>query len=244
MTMPTEFDDLLQNPALLRAALEFNDLAAPDFAALTPDAAEFRPLLAQLAENPRVRRFLYTQAPGKTSLWCFGPSPNRLALLPPPLLERLLRYWNAAVWAEDLARIIDKKRLLLIRARVGPEVCRYAARRGRFQLGALRARFRPKEEGEIPAIPADMDMEEWLMKTFPRPGEKMLALCIAHWPEALRAAWQTRWKIREQSAIIRASRRDAAAFPSFPAAWRWLEKIFTSEVAPEWQACFNSRISA
>jgi hypothetical protein len=242
--MPTEFDafnTLLQNPALLRAALEFNGLAVPDFAARMPDAPQFHPLLAQLAENPRVRRFLYAQMPIKPSLWCFGPSPNRLALLPPPLLERLLRYWNAAVWAEDLARIIDKKRLLLIRERIGPEVYQYATRRGRFQLGALRARFRPQEAGAMERkIPADTDMEKWLTKTFPRPGEQMLALCIAHWPEALRTAWETRW----QSAVLKTSRQDAAAFPFFPAAWRWLEKIFIEEVAPEWQACFNSRISA
>ncbi|MDR0674487.1 MAG: hypothetical protein LBF93_12750 [Zoogloeaceae bacterium] len=224
--MPTEFDALLRSPALLKAALDFNGLAAPDCA--TPE-------LRFLAQNPRVRRFLRPPMP-ETAVWCFEPKPNRLALLPLPFLARLLSYWSAAVWAEDLARIIEKNRLLPILEWLGPDVYRYAARRGRFQLGGLRAGFRRGEDGENPADARNRaEMENWLTDVFPRPGNEMFALCLARWPQPLRAAWEKRW----QRALPQAG-RDAAAFSSFPAAWRWLEKMLTSEVAPEWQPCFNS----
>jgi hypothetical protein len=221
--MPTEFDDLLRSPALLRAVLEFNGLAAPD-----EGAAESDPLLAQLSGDPRVWRFLCARTPEAT-IWCFGSKPNRLALLPPPLLDRLLSYWSAAVWAEDLSRIIEKTRLTLIMERIGTDVYRYAVRRGRFQLGELRTLFRHERNGENLAT----DTENWLANTFSRPGDEMLALCLAHWPETLRAAWGKRW----QRTVPENLRQDAA---SFATAWRWLEKILLSEVAPEWQPCFNS----
>jgi hypothetical protein len=225
--MPAEFDALLRNPALLKAALAFNGLAAPDCG-----RPELRPLLSFLAQEARVRRFLCASAP-ETAVWCFGPGPNRLALLPPPLLERLRVYWSAAVWAEDLARIVEKKRLSPILERIGPDVYRYAARRGRFQLGGLRAWFRRTDGTENPAEAGNGD--GWLLNVFPRPGDEMLALCLARWPQALRAAWEKRWR----RALSSPPWREPPAFAAFPAVWRWVEKILADEVAPGWKPCFD-----
>ncbi|MDR0441299.1 MAG: hypothetical protein LBI59_10035 [Candidatus Accumulibacter sp.] len=228
---PAECACLLQNPALLQAVLEFNGFCAP------PDpGARSGPLAghlqALLAAQPRLWRF-FPKPAQEGSVWCFEPAPNRLALLPPPLLERLGLYWSAAVWAEDLSRIIEKTRLHEVMGEIGPEVYRYAVRRGRFQLGGLRSSLRSGPEREspenAPARPA-----EWNAETFRRPGARILALCLAHWPQALRAAWEEHWRrpLPEENPD-----RPAAAFPAL---WLWVEKILCTEVAPEWQPCFSS----
>lgn len=219
--LPAECACLLHNPALLRAVLEFNEFCAP------PDLgseSEFGPLSrclhAQLAERPRLWRFF--PMPGeRKAVWCFEPAPNRLALLPPPLLERLALYWSAAVWAEDLARIIEKTRLARVKEQIGSEVYRYAVRRGRFHLGGLRSSLHSGPEWK--------DVE-----AFRQPGEKILTLCLAHWPEALRAAWEAHWRrpLPKENPLGQAT--------PFPSLWLWAERILCTEVAPEWQPCFSS----
>ncbi|MDR2788755.1 MAG: hypothetical protein LBD06_10475 [Candidatus Accumulibacter sp.] len=188
-------------------------------------------------------------AASRTMIWCFAPRPNRLAFLPPPLLARLQLYWNAAVWAEDLARIIERERLARIMARIGPEVYRYAVRRGRFQLGGLRALFRQDGKAEErtgeqagddaraggkTGIGQEAGEAQWLAEGFRRPGERMLALCVAQWPEELRVAWENRWR------RIRPEAPPPVDIARFPALWPWVERILLQEVAPEWQPCFNS----
>jgi hypothetical protein len=220
---PAERDSLLANPALLRAALEFNGLCAP------PDWGAESGLLAGspralLASHPRLWRYFPAPAQKRTA-WCFESGPNRLALLPPPLLERLGLYWSAAVRAEDLARIIEKTRLSPIMAEIGAEVYRYAVRRGRFQLGGLRALLCREESASGRA---------WRVEAFRQPGDEMLSLCFARWPERLRGVWAERWRRPLPEAPAR-----PAPVP-FPALWSWLEKILLREVAPEWQPCFNS----
>jgi hypothetical protein len=229
--MPTRFDDLLKNPALFRAALEFNALATPpDFG--LPQASS---LFALLARNPRLWRCFPTVKP-RATVWCFVSRPNRLALLPPPLLARFQLYWNAAVWAEDLARIIERKRLSRIMTRIGPEVYYYAVRRGRFQLGGLRALFHQEaQEGKAGGEKAKNLVEaDGLMERFHHPGERILALCFAQWPEELCVAWENHWQRARPREVPPA---DSARFPTF---WPWVEKILLQEVAPEWQPCFNS----
>jgi hypothetical protein len=229
--LPAECACLLQNPALLHAVLEFNGFCAP------PDwEDESSPLSgrlhALLAAQPRLWRFFPVPAQGKT-VWCFDPAPNRLALLPPPLLERLGLYWSAAIWAEDLSRIIEKTRLSQVMGEIGPEIYRYAVRRGRFQLGGLRSFLRSGPERKTPED-APAWQTGWSAETFRRPGEKILALCLDHWPEALRAAWEARWRrpLPKETPVRQ-------AIP-FPALWLWVEKILCTEVAPEWQPCFSS----
>ncbi|MDR0379887.1 MAG: hypothetical protein LBI62_08115 [Candidatus Accumulibacter sp.] len=217
---------LLQNPALLQAALEFNGFYTPP-----NPGAESGPLAehlqTSLAAQPRLWRFFPMPAQGKT-VWCFEPAPNRLALLPPPLLERLSLYWSAAVWAEDLSRIIEKTRLAQVMAQIGPEVYRYAVRRGRFQLGGLRPSLRSGLKDAFART------TEWDAEIFHQPGERILALCVAHWPGTLRIAWEERWQqlLPEPLPVRQAV--------SFPALWLWVKKILCTEVAPEWQPCFSS----
>jgi hypothetical protein len=236
---PEECAGLLQNPALLRAALEFNGVCAPpdlggqsdQLSSQLSDQLSGR-LQAQLAAHPRLWRFFPLPAQGR-AVWCFAPAPNRLALLPPPLLERLSLYCSAAVWAEDLSRIIEKSRLAQVREHIGPEVYRYAVRRGRFHLGGLRSLLHSGPEREIPEE-APARPAEWDAETFRQSGERILALCLAHWPEALRTAWEEHWR--------RPLPKENPAWQAipFPALWRWVEKILCTEVAPEWQPCFSS----
>ncbi|MDR2451624.1 MAG: hypothetical protein LBE85_07630 [Candidatus Accumulibacter sp.] len=227
---PMECACLLRNPALLQAVLEFNGFRAPpDWAAESGPLVEHLPAL--LAAHPRLWRFFPTPAQGKV-VWCFEPTPNRLALLPPSLLERLGLYWSAAVWAEDLTRIIEKTRLAQVMEQIGPEVYRYAVRRGRFQLGGLRPSLRSGLERETPED-APARRTEWDAAAFRRPGDVILALCLAHWPEALRAAWEERWRPLPKGSPAR------PAIP-FATLWLWVERILCTEVAPEWQPCFSS----
>jgi hypothetical protein len=229
--LPAECACLLQNPALLRAALEFNGVyAPPDWGTASLSDAGLGRFHALLADHPRFWRFFPAPAQ-RTAAWCFEPAPNRLALLPPPLLERLGLYWSAAVWAEDLSRIIEKARLHEVMEQIGPEVYRYAVRRGRFQLGKLRPSLHP--EAKHPEG-ASVKWTGWRAKIFRRPGDEVLALCLALWPEALRAAWAERWR---QPLPKNPARQDELPFPTL---WFWLEKILCTEVAPEWRPCFSS----
>jgi hypothetical protein len=246
MTTPESFDELLRNPALFRAVLDFNGLAAPPPLELSKPGRQDRQfgpessLLALLAANPRVRCAFVRPAP-KTAVWCFAPPPNRLALLPPPLLKRLIFYWSAAVWAEDLARIIEKTRLSQIMANIGPELYRYAVRRGRFQLGSLRDRFRRGAQNENP---------ECLTQAFFQPGEQLLSLCLDRWPEELCIAWEIHWRRAGYQKLQSPQNPKKLKNLSwqgewqndvpFSTLWSCVEKILLSEVAPEWQPCFSS----
>ena len=222
----TECDCLLQNPALLHAVLKFNGFCVPPDLGAKSDPLPGR-LRVLLAAHPRLWRFFPMPAQRRV-VWCFEPAPNRLALLPPPLLERLGVYWSAAVWAEEWARIIEKTCLAQLMEQIGPEVYRYAVRRGRFQLGGLRLSLweAPKE--------APARQRQWNAETFRRPGEKILALCLAQWPESLRAAWEEHWRrpLPKEDPLRQSI--------SFSALWFWVEKILCTEVAPEWQPCFSS----
>jgi hypothetical protein len=239
--LPAERDCLTQNPALLRAALEFNELYARldwgDEVGVSSVLLSDH-LRVLLMAHPGWWRFFPAPALSKkTMTWNFMSAPNRLALLPPPLLERLGLYWSAAVWAEDLARIIERTCLRQIMEQIGPEVYRYAVQRGRFQLGKLRPLLRSEVERRKQKS-ASARRTKWSVGTFRQPGETMLARCFAHWPEVLRVAWAEHW--RQPLPLPEKLAREPAAPLPFSTLWFWLEKILCAEVAPEWQPCFSS----
>jgi hypothetical protein len=210
--MDASFTALAQNPALLRAALAFN--GAYDAPLGVP---------AALAKSPRWRRRPHGRDEAATGVWDFGREVHRLALLPPATLDELCARWSAAVLGDDLAKIVDGRELRRVTAVIGGDMYRYAVRRGRFQLGGQRARLLP------PATPR----APWTAERLRRPGQILKSLVFAAWPAELRRVWLAR------------AAQDAPAAPPAGAAtvdglWTWLKKILLTEVAPEWQPCFDS----
>jgi hypothetical protein len=220
--MDAAFACFLDNPALLRAALAFN--ACRD----APSSAS-APGFPAAPRRPRLLARPSGEAPAAAGVWCFEPEPHRLALLPPAALERLFSYWSAAVLAEALAKTIEGGAVREVIRVIGAETYRYAVRRGRFQLGGLRARLRfatPPPSGA------------WTESMLRQPGLAARDMCLALWPEALRAAWRDHW--REELPDEASSSSSAPDVASFAPIWVWLRKILLTEVAPEWQPCFNS----
>jgi len=205
---------LLDRAELLKAVLEFNGLTSPpDFG-----PAEGTPLGAALAAAPRLWRLRPPKAKA-AAVWCFEPEINRLALLPPALTTGLELHWGAAVLAARAARTIDGEASRRLRADWGSELYAYALKRGRYQLGTLRAVLGVETGG-------DLGRDQALAL-----GRQALDLCRAQWPPELRSAWAAR---RGQAEPARPP-DPALAGRVFP----WLRKILLSEVAPAWRPCFN-----
>jgi hypothetical protein len=220
--MDAPFACLLENPALLRAALAFN-------------ACRDAPAPAPVFPAPPRRPRLFARQGGEPApegVWCFEPEPHRLALLPPDALERLFVYWSAAVLAEALARTIEGAAVREVIRVIGAETYRYAVRRGRFQLGGLRARLRfstPPPSGA------------WTEPMLRQPGLAAREMCLALWPETLRQAWRDHWREELPDETLAAPPSSSAPDEAlFAPIWVWLKKILLTEVAPEWQPCFNS----
>lgn len=224
--MDADIAYLMDNPRLFRAVLDFNRCdRSPDFALPDTDAQTVR-LRAALAAQPRLwRRFRREQ----TNVWCFSALENRLALLPLAALERLATYWSAVVLAEVLARTVDGECLQRFKAAIGQEAFHYAMRQGRFRLGGLRAAWLPA------------DAEHLSDRVLQSPGRKLFQLCLSLWPEDLRAVWLDRWRSAPVMETFSLSVAEAEKDPAlWKKTWPSLAKLLFTEVAPEWQPCFNS----
>jgi hypothetical protein len=220
---------LTQNARLFRAVLDFNNFYQPPDFGLAETGAQTARLQTALVANPRSWRHF----PGeRTDVWCFAVAANRLALLPLEVLERLAGYWSAVVLAEVLARTVDGARLQQLKAGIGPDAFQYAVRQGRFQLGSLRKDWLPA------------DAERLSKRALHAPGQKLIQLGLSLWPEALRQAWLTRWRSAPGVKGFALSATSAAAAKKDQVLWQktWphVEKLLLTEVAPEWQPCFNS----
>ncbi|GHT93590.1 hypothetical protein FACS1894116_05920 [Betaproteobacteria bacterium] len=229
--MDADLAYLTQNARLFRAVLDFNRFYQPPEFGLAGAEAQTTRLRTALAANPRAwRRF----AGEHTDVWCFAAAANRLALLPLEVLERLAGYWNAVVLAEVLARTVDGARLQQIKAVIGADAFQYAVRQGRFQLGSLRQDWLPAEA------------ERLSERALQAPGQKLIQLCLGLWPEALRRAWQNRWRSAPWvesfalSAPLAAAEKTQVHQVLWQKTWPHVEKLLLTEVAPQWQPCFSS----
>jgi hypothetical protein len=263
--MRVEFAFLVHNPPLFSAVLDFNGLYDPRegaaFALLDGKRQEALTralkenpelwrrfeerypsrLIRALREKPKTWRLLAPRAEvanGSGGVWSFQPLENRLALLPWPILERLSTWWSAVVLSETLIKIIDGRKVSGIKAAFGPEIYGYALRRGRFQLGSLRGTLLRDWSGDLSA--------EGLLGLH-YPGQRFIQLCLALWPEDIERAWRIRHAVPPRELFHKAQNggmqdEDAAQENRrlFQKIWPWLYKILFTEIAPEWQACFNS----
>jgi len=215
----TNWAGLWTNPELLRAVLDFNGcFQPPDFG-----PAQGRPLGAALSQTPSLWNLF--PRPPRNEFWDFTPETRRLALLPPPVLTRLLLYWGAALLAEEAAQVIRGADLRRLQTALGPDLYGYAVKRGRFQLGSFDSPCRESLDF-TPEQPA-------------RLGRRAFDLYLAEWPAALQKAWHTRWSWAETNLDPKAPASEAEALKPPVSLWIGLKKILMSETNPPWRACFS-----
>lgn len=208
---------LSENQALLAAVMAFN--ASEEPAGGRPEFSENPPWAAMLAE-PSLKGFF--PRPARPGLWDFNEESRRLVLIDPESFHRACLYWGAAVYADDLARIIARDEVLGLIAEISPEAYSFVLNRGRWYLGSLREACRS-------GPPKAADLTAGALK---RAGFQVTAFLARGWPEDLRA------KAAEKFALEN-FRPDMEPADGLEATtWRWFKKILL-EVAPQWRPCFD-----
>ncbi len=189
-------------------------------------------LPAALLRDPLIRRALRrsalaahapADAPAPSGWWDFSEETRRLALLPAEAVRDAALRFSAAVFADDMARLIDREQVLALRQALGADVVSYALRRGRWQVGSLRQRIAPG----LAALP--------LPQRVLRLARAVLFAAAQEWPAPLRELWFQRLALDPA---------EAAALPALDreqrrALWFTLKKILLREAAPTWAPCFD-----
>lgn len=206
-------ETLEQKPELFRAMLEFNRTLAP----LTPEAGNppvWKALCADAAFSEALRR----RMPSAPGFWDFEEESARLALLPEVLLHTLGLCFSAAVHAEAISAVVLRPQVLALRSILGKDVCSYALRRGRYQIGSLRTQLLGLAQGE--------SLPERILSL----AAISLSLVAADWPARLPALCPAIREVQLSAPVPREQRR---------AVWFTMKKILLREVAPQWAPCFN-----
>lgn len=214
---------ITQKPRLFRAILAFNrEYAAPVPAKLSSLGESF----AALWRWQDFRRAWGPSAP-QTGYWNFSEESQRLALLDADTLERVGLFFSAAVHAEELSHVIAREQVLTLRREIGADVLSYALRRGRYQVGSLRALLlAPEDPKDLPGR----------IRTL---AATALAVISLDWPGPLRELAASRLPIVALS--------QSSEEPPFPqlrreqrrALWFTMKKLLLREVAPKWAPCFD-----
>ncbi|WP_446424038.1 SctK family type III secretion system sorting platform protein [Mailhella sp.] len=221
-----------RRPALFEAIVAFNrsqlrSAAASSSHSVCPSMA------SALFSDARIRRACVSACDTSVTprgWWDFSEETRRLVLLSPEQLRRLALCFSAAVHAEELARILDRKQVLELRDLLGDDVFSYAIRRGRYQIGSLRQVILQY----LPAAPL---------------GERLLLLARAvlllmgeAWPDELRRLWVL--KLNALDFVSDGLSASAGPLPQLSreqrrALWFTLKKILLREAAPQWAPCFD-----
>ena len=167
-------------------------------------------------------------SPWQDGWWDFSEEAHRLALLSPEELYRVCLYFSAAVHADDMAHIINRAGVLELKAHLGDDIYSYALKRGRYQIGTLKA---PLLEATT-AVPAPLRAKALADALFD-------ALRLS-WPEGLRK----RFDIRMEGQYFSQERDPLCSLPPLTpqqhrAFWFTLKKILIREAAPQWAPCFD-----
>ena len=223
-----------RRPALFRAMVEMNRELLPDLPASAPGKPEKVP--AALLRDPLVRRALHrspssaARSAARTSSgwWDFAEETSRLALLPAQAVHDAALRFSAAVFAEDMARIISRAQVLALREAIGADIVAYALRRGRWQVGSLRQ--------SIASMPfaAGTPLPQRILSL----ARAILILTAQEWPAPLRKLWFQSLGLDADAST------DFAALPQLSreqrrALWFTLKKILLREAAPTWAPCFD-----
>jgi hypothetical protein len=215
---------LSENQALLTAVMAFNEPGGPA-GGLPELSGEGAPWAEMLAE-PSLRGFFPRAA--HAGLWDFTEESRRLALIDPQSFHRACLHWGAAVYADDLARVIARDEVLGLIADIGLDVYSFILNRGLFYLGSLRESCR---SGQLRAAGLTAG-------TLKRAGLRAAALFARRWPEELRAKAAGKFALEEFRLNPEPADGGPLADGLEEKTWRWFKKILL-EVAPQWRPCFD-----
>ena len=218
-------ETLSRRPQLFRAMLEFNRSVTPP-ASPMGSAQVLNKAEDRLWARPAFRK-AYSMTP-QSGWWDFSEETCRLALLPPGDLYRACMFFSAAVYAEEMAKAIDKATVLALREKLGREVYEYALRRGRYQIGSLR---------DVLIADAALPLADRILGL----AQSILEELRLNWPPGLQALFDAR---TDSEASATASGHGHAPLPQFTpqqrrAFWFTLKKILIREAVPQWAPCFD-----
>lgn len=208
-----------RRPLLFRAMLAFNRDA---YAPVPEELTELGSPLSDLWKRGDFRR-AWPRRPKEEGYWNFSEESQRIALLDKSTIERLGLFFSAAVHAEEISRVIAREEVLELRTMLGADVVSYALKRGRYQIGGVRAALQfPDMFGPLPIRIREV-------------SALSLAMLRADWPEALRRMAASRFpQMSAAEDAVPALRREQRS-----ALWFTMKKLLLREVAPEWTQCFD-----
>ena len=227
-------ETLSRKPELFTAMVGFNKAqlsSRQDCALLSP----LGDLGKSLFRDPAVRRACSGNADrNETVLWDFSEESCRLVLLSEKDIRSLALTFSAAVFAEEMALVLDKAQVLELRSLLGDDIFNYAIRRGRYQIGSLR----PFLIGTLP----EATLAQRIM---------LLATAVMHaisrnWPEGLRKVWDEKLCMAGMAMASTESGDESTTniLPVLRAEqrrvlWFTLKKLLLREAAPQWVPCFD-----
>ena len=214
---------ITQKPRLFQAMLAFNrEFAAPVPAELSSLGGSF----AELWNRQDFRR-AWRPSTQQTGYWNFSEESQRLALLDADTLKRVGLFFSAAVHAEEISHVIAREQVLTLRRELGADVLSYALKRGRYQVGTLRALLL------APGVPSDLPGR---VRTL---AATVLAVISSDWPEPLKALAASRLPHVDSSPSSEDSPLPQLRREQRRALWFTMKKLLLREVAPEWAPCFD-----
>ncbi len=204
------------NPALLGAVVRFNALIAP---------TEASPLVAAARNYPDLKAVLASRQLADVGYWDFSEESRCLALLPADVVARLARTAAAAVYANDIARTVQRSDVLALRKFFGSALIDYALSRGRWQAGShIRSVFERIEGTEKPI--AERCTEAAVLA---------IASLKAGWPQALQDIAAARWSSSDLPRLglpVLISGDDRLTL------WHFAKKLIQRELGSPWANYF------
>ena len=223
-------ETVCRKPELFRAMVDFNrprkeqnnDLPLSSLGALG----------CALLRDPHIRKTLgKDSARGRTDgWWDFSDETFRLLLIENSTLKRAALSFSAAVYAEELALVIDRALVLELRSLLGEDIFTYALRRGRYQIGSLRGFL----TSQLPS--GSLTQRIALL------AASILIRLADGWPERLQPLWSA--KLRDSGLLNSSADRAETALPPLSreqrrALWFTFKKLLLREAAPQWAPCFD-----
>ena len=187
-----------------------------------------------LLHDPVVRRACADNSHrNENGWWDFSEESCRLVLLSETEVRNLALTLSAAVFAEEMALVLDRAQVVELRNLLGDEIFNYAIRRGRYQRGSLRPFL-------IEAMPP---------ASLPQKIQ-LLAAAVMHgisrnWPEELRKVWAEKLSKAGMANVPLGSEASSSdILPILRAEqrrilWFTLKKLLLREAAPQWAPCFD-----
>ena len=223
-------ETVCRKPELFRAMVDFNS-SRMALAGQKPVPASGT-LGSALLSDPLIRKALgRTSEPGTAdSWWDFSDETFRLLLIEDSTLKRAALGFSAAVYAEELALVIDRAQVLALRRLLGDDIFTYSLRRGRYQIGSLR-----------PFLTRQISVGT-LAERLSLLASSVL-ICLADgWPEQLQHLWTA--KLRASGMLSENADGTETALPSLSreqrrALWFTFKKHLLREAAPQWAPCFD-----